>query len=223
MRLTIVGRAQVAREFDAQRRRLEQSVDAHGAQGAGKSLIAVGRLQFERRRRRVDRAELPHPPPEAVGSAMQRVLLAGLAREVVHGAVEREAAVGDAVGEAAGHRAEVRRMGDVILDRIEAERHPLLALPERHDEIAQHRAPGENLGGRPRFGSDRRLEHRGALVLPERMHVHARSPSPSPPRRSSSRASRRRPYRIDGASRCARAAAKTARNISGVNVPVFVL
>jgi hypothetical protein len=30
-------------------------------------------------------------------------------------------------------------------------------------------------------------------------------------------------YCIDGSLRCARTAAKTARNISGVNLPVFVL
>ncbi len=109
---------------------------------------------------------------EAVRAAVQRVLVASLAFNPVFDAVENEAAVCDPVGVAAGDGAEMRRMGEIVLDRVQAKDHALAPAPMRDDEITHDRAPGQDFGFRARLGPDLDLEHRDALKGPELALCH---------------------------------------------------
>ena len=65
---------------------------------------------------------------------------------------------GDPVGEASGNRAEMRRMGDVILDRVEAQSVTRCApAGGRDDEIADDGALGQDLGARAGLRADQDL------------------------------------------------------------------
>src|SRR5208282_596484 len=103
----------------------------------------------ERDGRVVIRAELPEPVAEASRTAVQSMFLAGLALELIGDAVDGETAIGDPVGEAPGHRSEMRRIGDVVAQSIEPERDPLRASGTRDDKFAKHGAPSENFRARP--------------------------------------------------------------------------
>src|SRR3954452_11039615 len=97
----------------------------------------------------------PDPPAEARGAAVELVPV--LVRDQsVEFAVEAEARALDPVGVAADDGSEIRRVGDVILDAVEAEDNPLRSARSRHDEVAQHRAPRNDprLGARPRSERD---------------------------------------------------------------------
>jgi hypothetical protein len=72
---------------------------------------------------------------------MQGVFLPGPSIELILDAVERESAIGDPIGEPPGHGPEMRRVIEVILDRIQSEHHALRAIRRRRHKITQHRAP----------------------------------------------------------------------------------
>ena len=167
------------REFDPQRRRLQHPIDAGGRQIAGKAGIAIGRMKRQRHRRCVMRAELPDPMAEAVRAAVQRMLLARLARELIRDPVEHEPAIRDAVGVAAGNRAEVGRMGDVIFDRIEAEDNALPASCSWNVKIAEDRSIGQDLRDRACLAADRDFQHWSAIDLAKASYTHMRSPCPA--------------------------------------------
>ena len=98
----------------------------------------------------------------------------------------------------------MRRMGDVILDGVEAERHALRSPGGRHDEIADDGAPGQDFRARSRLGGDQDLIHLGAVDCAERLCAHV-----APPPVVKSRATRSQER-----SSSARIEAKTSRNIA---------
>ena len=112
-------------------------------------------------------AKGPDALAEAVRSAVQRVLVAGLPVERVGDAVEHEAAAGDAVGEPPRNRAEMGRVLDVILDRIEAQGDALRPAGGRDDQIAHHGAVGQDLGLGAGLRPDDGLMDGSAVDLPE--------------------------------------------------------
>ena len=198
-----------------------QTIDASRGERARKAGVAVRRFEDQLDRRRVIGAELPDPVAESVRAAVQRVLLAGLAVELIGDPVEGEPAIGDPVGEPSRHGAERRRVSEIVLDRVEAEHDSLQPVGGRHDEVAHHRAIGENFRARPRARGDRDLKDRRSADPAETPCAHfvphfprlapceARSipiqpPAPPHPWRRARRAPRRRPQRtsLPSARRC---------------------
>src|SRR6202021_447072 len=121
------------------------------------------------------------------------------------------------------HRAERRRVVEVVVERVEAEHDPLQSVGSGNDEVAHHRAPGENFRARPRLGCDRDLEHGRSVNLAESVCAQLRPPSLRVATRP-----RSKPQPATGASRSARSSsarieAKTWANIASVRTPVFVL
>ena len=218
----MVGRSETAESSTLQRRGFDQAVDASRGQVSRETGIAVRRFEDQLDRRGVIRAELPDPVAKSIRAPVQRMLLAGLAVELIGDPVEHKSAVGDPVGEPPRHRAERWRVGEVVFDRVEAEHDPLQPVGGRHDEVAHDRAPSQNFRARPCLGGDRDLEHRRSIDLAKTSCAHlspqiARDPQaalqfhPTTGACTSVRSS------------SARIEAKTSRNIASVSTPVFVL
>ena len=156
----------------------------------------------------------PDALAEAVRSAVQRVLVAGLPFERMGDAIEHEAAAGDAVGESSRNSAEMGRVRNIVLDRVEAQGDALRPAGGRDDQIAHHCAVGQDLG----FGAGLRLDDGlidgSAVDLPEQAFA-SRSLSLLRPAEANSADQA-------GAS-SARIASNTSRNIDSVSAPVLVL
>src|SRR6202043_1192776 len=99
-------------------------------------------------------AELPDPVAKSVRASVQRMLLTRLALELVGNAVEDKSAIRDPVGEPTGHRAERRRVVEIVVQRVEAEHDPLQPVGGRYDEVAHDSAPSQNFRARPCLRSD---------------------------------------------------------------------
>src|ERR1700690_2176886 len=87
------------REFDPERRGFKQTVNASRGESAGETGVAVRRFEDQLYRRGVIGAKLPNPVAKSMRASVQRVLLAGLALELIGDSVEDKSAVGDPVGE----------------------------------------------------------------------------------------------------------------------------
>ncbi len=94
-------------------------------------------------------------------------------------------------------------MSEIVLDRIEPQRHALRASRRGNDEVAQHRAPIQDLGARPRLRRDGDLDDGAAWPISPNRCTLIRSPlagdpaSIDPPsRRSPSSVSARSPRAV---------------------------
>ena len=139
----VVGQVQHRRRvggrgvIDHQRVAVEPVVHHH-IQRAGKSLVAVRTVQRQPQRLAV-RLGLPHPVGEAARPAVQGVA-AVVGRQSVLAPVEDEACAADAVGVAAGYRAEMPAVAEIGLQPIEPERHVAGAALDRHHQFGDPRA-----------------------------------------------------------------------------------
>ncbi len=85
-------------------------------------------MEQERHGGVVGSPDLPDEVTKAARTAVQGVLLARFPGELMRDAVKDEAPVRDAIGVTAGNGAEIRGMGDIVLDAIEAENDALRSL-----------------------------------------------------------------------------------------------
>src|SRR5919199_1488000 len=84
-----------------------------------------------------------------------------------------EAAVRDTIGVTPDDRAEIRRVGDVILKGVQPKHHALgSAASCRNEKVAEHRSPRDDLRLRPTLRANLDLMHRPAVDLAENAHVH---------------------------------------------------
>lgn len=144
----LVGRGGV---IDAQLVAVGERVNHRRGQRAGITFLAVrahvGELDGDFVAGRRQRAGFPDAFVEALGAAVEMVR-AVVHREGVFPAVEREPALGDAVGHAAGRRAEERMALHVLIEIVEAADDIAgLAIAVGHPEFREDAAVLGDLGG----------------------------------------------------------------------------
>ena len=159
------------RQLDPQRQ-AEEPIEAGRREVAGIALVAVGGHERQGGGGVVQCGELPGLVTEAARAAVQAVVPV-VDRQLVHAVAEPEAPLADAIAIAARDGAEIGRVPDVVLDAVQPEDHPLEPpLPGRHDEVAQHRPPADDLGLGAGFRAERHLVNGAAVDLAEDAHGH---------------------------------------------------
>ena len=99
---------------------IDDRIAARRFSAARITLLAVLGDNRQRRRGCVARKQRPVAPAETRGATVH-VVRAIVQRELIHLAIDSEMSAGNTVGETPEHRAEVRRLGDVVVERRAAE------------------------------------------------------------------------------------------------------
>ena len=113
------------RDLRAQIGRFDKGIPARHGQIARKPAIAIVRKERQRDGVLIIVGDLPWPFAKTRTAAVKPVFAEKILVELVCFAIKREAAIADAVREAPRQGTVMRRMGDVILKRVQSEDDPL--------------------------------------------------------------------------------------------------